>query len=273
MNDLTVIDPIEQQRLREMMGVSSEPAGGSGDRVPLVKINTEFEDDDGNQLTPGSFYLRDYDQLAYAKNIKIRVLGQHYQYIEFDPEQNKSVCKTTINKSFNQDFLDTRGQMKCGMTKAKSKMEPYEKERFKNVTCFRELRGLVTYTGTDPKGAEVEIKNQPMIMLLKGSNFMPFEDEVMKKIPTGNAVWDYWIDVSLERKKNGSVTYYVMHFDFDSSAVQSFDQDTAATVRRFAEMVENENAKIIEAHKKALAERNSGSYEVAEYDDLEADFE
>lgn len=272
MNDLTVIDPAEQQKLMEMMGMST---GGSeqSDRLPMIKINTDDEDENGNELPRGTMYLRGMDPSVYAKEVKIRVLGMHYQYIEYDPDQNKTVCRTTINKSFNQDFLDTRGTTKCGMTKPKSKMEAYEKERFKNVTCFRQLRGLVSYEGVDAKGNTVSVENQPMIMLLKGSNFMPFDEEVVKKLPRGSAVWDYWLNVSLERKKNGSVTYYVMHYDFDASAVNSFDSDTAATVRRFAEMVEDENSKIISSHKKALTDRDTGNYEVAEYESLEADFE
>jgi hypothetical protein len=271
MNDLAVVDPHEEQRLKEMMGVV--PEAQSNDRVPLVKINLDDEDEAGNQLPRGTMYLRDHSEIAYAKNIKIRVLGQHYQYIEYDPELNKTVCKTYLNKSFRQEFLDTRGTSKCGMTKPKSKMEQYEKERFKNVTCFRQLRVLTSYEGVDALGKTVKIDNQPAIMLLKGSNFMPFEDEVVKKLPNGASVWDFWINVTLERKKNGSVTYYVMHYDFDTSSVAPFDIKTAETVRTFADMVESENSKILSAHKTAISERSAGEYTVAKHDNLEADFE
>ena len=172
MNDLTVIDPVEQQRLKEAMGVSV--GSDNVERVPMVKINSDFEDDNGNEIPPGSIYLRGEEPLTYAKNFKFRVLGHHYQYIEYDPEKGATVCKTVINKKIGQDFLDTRGTVKCGMTKPKSKMEPYEKERFKNVTCFRELRGLVSYDGVDAKGNSKTIENQPAIILLKGSNFYAF---------------------------------------------------------------------------------------------------
>jgi hypothetical protein len=270
MNDLTVIDAAEQQRLKEMMGMETR---SQSDRVPMVKINSDFEDDEGNELKPGTIFLRDHEPLAYTKEFKLRVLGQHYQYIEYNPEQNKTVCKTTINKSFGHEFLDTRGTRKCGMTKPKSKMEEYEKKRFENVTCFRQLRGLVSYEGQDKYGNTHVIENQPAILLLKGSNFMPFEEEVVKKMPKGSALWDYWLNVSLERRKNGSVVYYVMHYDFDSSQVQPFDAMTADTVKAFAAMVDRENDRILNAHKEAVAERSSGDYEVAEYDDLDSDLE
>lgn len=270
MNDLTTIDPVEQQRLKEYMGMA---ANNVADRVSLVKINVDHEDDNGKEIPPGSIYLKDEDTLVYAKTFKFRVLGHHFQYIEYDPEQNKAVCRTLINKSFNEDFLDTRGTMKCGMMKAKSKMEPYEAERFKNVTCFRQLRGLISYEGVDADGNSHTVSNKPAIMLCKGSNFMPFDEEVVKKLPRKSAAWDYWLDVSLERKKKGSVTYYVMHFKFDPSNAQLLDPKTAESVSVFAKMVDSDNKRILEQHHEAIRKRNEGSYEVAEGDDLEADFE
>jgi hypothetical protein len=270
MNNVAVFDATEEQRLKEAMGMI--PENTQSDRLPLLKINTDDENEDGQEIPRATMYLRDATTVAYAKEIKIRVLGQHYQYIEYDPDQNKTVCKTLINKSFKQTFLDTRGTAKCGMTKPKKHMEQYEKERFKNVTCFRHLRVLVTYKGVDAEGNSVNVENQPALMLLKGSNFMPFEDEVVKKLPRGASLCDFWIDVSLERKKNGSVTYYVMHYAFDASKVEPFDKETADTFRHFASMVEDENARIYEKHKAAISERSSDAYEVPADASLEADF-
>lgn len=271
MNDLSVIDPVEQQRLKEAMGLATNT--GNATVLPRIKINTDFEDDDGNEIPPGSIYLTDVDKTVYGKNFKFRALGNHYQYVEYDPEQNKTVCKTTINKSMFEDFLDTRGTMKCGMTKPKKKMEAYEKERFKNVTCFRQLRGLVSYIGVDAQGNEHIIENSPAIILLKGSNFMPFEDEVVKKLPRGSDPSDFWLDVSLERLKNGSVVYYVMHFKFDVTKPLPWDSKTTDTVRVIADMIKGQNEKIREAHRQAIDSRSSAAYEVQEYDDLDSDFE
>ena len=270
MNDLTAIDPIEQQRLKEKMGIETNT---SADRVPMLKVNLDFEDDAGNELKPGTIYLKDHEPTVYAKEFKLRVLGHHYQYIEYSPELKKTVCKTTINKSFNQDFLDTRGSTKCGMTKPKSKMDEYEKERFKNVTCFRMVRGLVSFEGTDASGNTHHVENQPVILMLKGSNFMPYDEEVVRKLPKGTSAWDYWLNVKLERRKNGSVTYYVYHYDFDPAATLPLDQRTADTIKVFSEMVDRENSRIMESHYKAIEERNSGAYEPAEDDSLDADFE
>jgi hypothetical protein len=265
--EIATIDPAEQQRLAEMMGAKKEQSGG----VPLLKINLQHEDSQDRSIPAGSFFLTDQDTAAYAKTVKIRVLGQHYQYSEYDPDQEKVVNKTTINSSFRQEFLDIKGTTKCGMTKAKSKMDEGEAKRFKNVTCFRQLRVLVSYTGTTAGGEEVSIENQPAMMLLKGSNFMPFEEEVMKRMPKGNEIWDYWIDVSLSKHKNGSVTYYVAHFDADFSNSVSLDKDTIETIQHFGSLIEGENKRIVAKHNEAIRERTQGAALLEEGDDLEAD--
>ena len=63
MNDLTVIDAAEQQRLKELMGVTVDSSSGT-ERVPMVKINTDPEDDEGNEIRPGTIYLRDNDPVV-----------------------------------------------------------------------------------------------------------------------------------------------------------------------------------------------------------------
>ena len=98
MNNVAVFDATEEQRLKEAMGMI--PENTQSDRLPLLKINTDDENEDGQEIPRATMYLRDVADISYAKDIKIRVLGQHYQYIEYDPDQNKTVCKTLINKSF-----------------------------------------------------------------------------------------------------------------------------------------------------------------------------
>jgi hypothetical protein len=265
--EVAVIDPAEQQRLAEMMGAKKEQSGG----VPLLKINLQHEDSQDRPIPAGTLYLTDQDTPVYAKTVKIRVLGHHYQYSEYDPDQEQVVNKTTINSSFREEFLDIKGTTKCGMTKSKSKMGEGEAKRFKNVTCFRQLRVLVTYTGKTADEEEVTVENQPAMMLLKGSNFMPFDEEVMKRMPKGKEIWDFWIDVSLSKHKNGSVTYYVAHFSADFANPAPLDKDTVDTIKHFASLIKSENRRIVEKHNEAIRERTQAAALMDDSDDLEAD--
>jgi len=262
--EVAVIDAAEQQRLAEMMGAKKQQTGG----VPQLKINLHHEDADDRPIPAGTVFLTDMDKTVYAKTARIRVLGHHYQYSEYDPEQKKTVNKTVINSTFQQEFLDQNGTTKCGMPKAKSKMDEGEKKRFENVTCFRQLRVLASYTGKTADGEEITVENQPAIMRLKGANFMPFEEEVMSKLPSGRDLWDFGVDLSLEKMKNGSVTYFVIHFTPDFANPLPLDNDTVETLKHFAAMIEGENRKVIEAHNQAIRQRTE-AYDLGA--DLEAD--
>jgi hypothetical protein len=266
--EVATMDPAEMKRMQELMGVTASEGGGG---TPLLKINSLDEDDNGKELPKGAFFLNK-SPLAYAKTVKIRVLGVHYQYLEYDPDANKLVNRTIIVPNMQQEMLDEKGTTRCGMPMGKSKMDPDMKERFKNVTAFRQLRGVVSYTGKDVDGNDVTHENEPFLMSLKGSNFMPFEDDVMKKLPFGRAVWDFDINVSLERHKNGSVIYYVARFQPDFTTPLPFSQEIGESINEVASQIRSQNEKIRDKHEAAIRERqtNAGVLD-ALGDDLEQD--
>jgi len=268
MTGTEVMDPAELKRMQEMMGVTGSDGGGG---LPMLKINLDDEDSNKRQIPRGSLYLNK-EPAVYTKTATIRVMGVHFQYMEYDPEANKLSNRTIIVPHMSLEMLDEKGTTRCGMPSGKSRLDEHQKERYKNVTAFRQLRGIVSYTGNDADGNEVSVENEQFLMSLKGSNFMPFEDEVMKKLPHGRSVWDYNIEVDLERKKNGSVVYYVAHFKPDFSEPLPFTSEVADTINEIATQIRSANTKIREKHEEAVRERqvNSGVME-ALGDDLEAD--
>ena len=173
-----------------------------------------------------------------------------------------------------------KGGTRCGKPTSKvlKEMPKEEQKKYTNIKCFRQLRVLVSYKGADADGNEVTIENQPAIMLLKGSNFNPFEDEFIKSIPRGKNFYDYWADVSAEELQNGSVIYYVMHFKPDLKKELSLDQPTYDSMKVMADLIERENNVVEKAYQKSL--RDGQSYSdaidaVSEVvgDDLSADLQ
>lgn len=265
--EIAAVDPAELKRMQELMGVTAGGGGGT----PLLKINAHDEDDNGRELPKGTFFLNK-SPIAYAKEVNIRVFGVHFQYMEYDPDANKLVNRTIIVPNMSQEMLDEKGTTRCGMPMGKSKMEPEMKERFKNVTAFRQLRGIVSYTGTDIDGNEVSYENEPFLMSLKGSNFMPFEDDVMKKLPFGRSVIDFNIKATLERHKNGSVIYYVTRFEPDFSSPLPFTQDVADSINEIISQIRSQNDKVREQHEEAIRQRQQDAGVLdALGDDLEQD--
>lgn len=266
--EVAAMDPAELKRMQEMMGVTASEGGGG---TPLLKINSLDEDDNGKELPKGTFFLNK-SPIAYAKEVTIRVLGVHYQYLEYDPEAGKLVNRTIIVPNMQHEMLDEKGTTRCGMPMGKSKMDPEMKERFKNVTAFRQLRGIVSYTGKDLDGNEVTHENEPFMMSLKGSNFMPFEDDVVKKLPFGRAIWDFNISVNLERHKNGSVVYYVARYTPDFSTPLPLCAKVSESVNEIATQIRSQNQKIRDKHEEAIRQRQSDAGVLdALGDDLEQD--
>ncbi len=280
MNLPMTIDADEIAALRRSMGV--DPSADRGMQLPELKVMHDDEDENGVALPKGSFYLKGHGtENVYSKEVNIRVMSHHFQYVDFDGEAKKVRNKTILATSFRSDFPDIRGTLRCGRPSSKvfKELGDAAKKKYETITCYRIIRGIVSYEGKTQSGEVVKIENVPFIVRLKGSNFMGFDEEFASKLPSGRDLWDYWTTLSLERKKNGSVTYFVFHYapQFNSPAV--FDMPTVETIRAFSAMVGGENDRIMESHRKAL----SKSYEEdtvygtivddLSADDLEGDLE
>lgn len=277
MSNLTVISAADELALASMFG--QEKANRA--LLPTLKVNLDDEDDQGNALPKGSFMITGQEVTSYAKKVKIKPLVEMFQYLDYDPDQNKTVNRTLIVPSFKHEFRDERGGVRCGKPASKVlKENPDLAAKYKSITCFRLVYALVSYEGKSATGETVSVENVPALLRLKGSNFSPFEDEVSKKIPKGQHLYNFWVEVSAERKKNGSVVYYVWNFSPDLGNPVPLDQQTYETMVGIASMIKDENTRIDDKHHAALRGRQVDTsalkaVEILEGEDadLEADLE
>lgn len=275
MNELVLADQAEQARLAAILGASKDTSS-TGDRMPLLKVNTKRRDADGNKIPEGAFVVTGVDEPVYAESVNVRVLSQMFQWLHFDSEEKRLVNKTILIPNFRVEPIDMGGGLRCGKPASKvyREMTKAEQKQFDDITCYRQLRLLVSYTGKTAAGKEVTVENQPAILMLKGSNFSPFEDEVVKRIPSGRNLYDFWIKLSTSEHENGSVTYYVIHFDPDLAQPVPLDRTTLDTMYHIVDLIEGENRRVREAHDKAL--RGRGSYDPEDEEAINAldiDFE
>jgi len=276
MNEIATIDKAEQQRLAAILGNNNRPDGG--DRLPMLKISSKRKDPQGRKIDQfqGHFFITDMDENVYADRVRIRVLSQLFQWIHYDPEAEKVVNKTLLIPNFRHEGRDMKGGIRCGKPASKvlKEMSKEEQKKYVDIKCYRQLRVLVSYTGQTVDGDEVTIENQPAIILLKGANFNPFEDQFIKSLPKGRNFHDYWCDVTTEEHENGSVVYYVMQFEGDFSSPVGTDQQTYDTMIHFARLVEEENDRIERAHQKARHEADTDGLAIDALEgEYEADFE
>jgi len=280
MSEVAVIDQADVQKLAALLGANDRPQGGS-DRLPVLKVNTRRKDDNKRKIEQGTFFLKGVDgEAVYTEKVRIRVLSQQFQWMHYDPDQKKLVNKTLLIPNFFTEARDMQGGLRCGKPTSKvfKELTALEKKKYKDIKCFRQLRVLVSYTGTDADGNGHVVENVPALVMLKGSNFSPFEDEFVKAIPKGADFWDYWCDVTAEEIENDATTYYVMHFAPDLSTRLPLDKATYDTMLHFLEMINKENEYIDRRHNEALREGQldgdaiDAVAEVIEDADLAADF-
>lgn len=273
---VAVIDKAEELKLASILGAVEERTSQAGDRLPVLKINSKRKDDQGRKLEQGTFTLTGTtEEQIYASTVTIRVLSQLFQWIHFDPEENKMVNKTLMIPNFGMEARDMKGTVRCGKPTSKVlyEMPKAEQKKYEDIKCYRQLRVLVTMTGKDADGDERTIENVPAIMFLKGANFNPFNDEVVKAIPKGSNLYDYNIDVTAEEMENGSVVYYVMHFNPQLKTKLGLDQPTYDTMLHMAKLIQKDNEYVDSQYKQAISDNQSYDDAIEALDSLEADLE
>ena len=276
MGELQKIDSAKLAELNAILGLNDKPQQ-SGNRLPELKFSTQRKDAEGNDIRQfeGKLYLKNYEQAVYADSVKIRVLSQLFQWIDYDPDENRVRNKTLLIPFMSHEARDQRGGIRCGKPTSREMKDwsPDRKAQYKSITLFRQLRCLVSYTGKTVDGTEVTIENVPAIILNKNSSYMNFEDEVVKKL-NGRNYNDVWIEVNGAEHQNGSVTYYTWHYTPDLKNPVPMDDKTFDTMIHFAEMVKKENESIDASYERAIRERSIDDDAIdALEDDLDSDLD
>ena len=259
MGDLAVQNAAEMAKLNAILGLNDAPIGGGdrgpSNRLPELKINYQRKDKEGRSIKDkiGMFYVKGLEKEVYAEEVKIRVLSQVFQWIDFDEEEMKPRNRTIMIPRFSMEPIDELGTIRCGKPTSKQMADwgKEEKAKFSTINLFRQLRGLVSYKGVTAEGEEVVIENQPMILMNKRGNYMTFEDQVIKKI-SGRDFKDFWVTVKSIEQEMGSVVYYTFDYEPDLLNPVPLDDDTYQTMLRFAEMISSENDKIKQKYNASL---------------------
>lgn len=259
MNQLAVIDQAEVNNLIAQLSSGTEQ---EQIRVPFLKIQYEPEDKQERAVPRGSFVLSEQQEPVYAKSVKVRVLAQHFQYRQTDPDTYKTVNKTILMNDMRRgEPRDMKGGLRCGKPTGKTlaQMSDDEKKRFESIKAFRILRGIVSYTGQTAEGETVSVENAPFQMFLKGLNFMPFE-KASGTLPRGKRIQDVWFDLSTHKEGKA----FVIDFSVDYDTEAPMNMDTVETLKVFAAMYQQENDLIEGRYRDALRK----GVEDAEYDEL-----
>lgn len=278
-NEVATYNGMTEAQLLAAMGVAPE-IQNTGNRFPLLKVNYEDEDAEGNSLRKGMFAYPTEEGVAYAKSVKLRVYADYLQYLDYDPDQNAVVNKTIIHRPGDEP-IDERGGIRCGKpsSKALREMTDDQKKIYKNITCFRYLFGKVTMIDAKTAdGTSVEVEDFPCLFRIKGASFLTFSDQVLEPCRNQKVKFPQVVsEVSTERHKKGTVTYFTVSFTPDFSNVMQINSEDMHFMTSILDIVNAENSQVIAKHNDAMRGKQSDTADSAIVDEVEsyldADFE
>ncbi len=285
MSDLVVVDGFELDDLAAEMG--AEKDGISGAYLPRLVTNRRLKDSNNRKLEQGKFYLTGQDVETFADSVKFRPLSHHYQYTQYDSDENKMVCQTRQVPNWKEELRDTRGTIRCGRPDSKivNSMTKEERKKYKDIKNVRLIRGLVTYEGTTVSGDVVQHDNVPCVVKLSGQNnfqstekgvYSRFDSQVRERIPRGYELWNFELDITAEEhtSDDNQMFWHTMEWSFDPKAPLAVDQKVYDSIVFIAEMIRQENDAVDKAYFNSIKESAdiSGALN-ALGEDLDADFE
>ena len=265
--DVAVINEEDKQAMLRDLGLADDKPK----YLPQLKINYQTKNEGGVQLTLGDFYVEGSDdEPVYALEVNFRPLSMQFQYMDYDEDTEKMRNRTISVGRLMDETRDMLGTIRCGKPPSKllKTLPNDEQKKYKSIKCYRQVRGLVSYTGKTATGDTKTVENLPVLLSLKGSNFSPFEDDVVKALPRGRKLYEYWLQLSNTEFKKGKTLYWVIDYKPDFSTAVDLDTPTFETMRVFKSLIDSENAYI---EGKYLASFNDGSLEYEAMNSLEQD--
>lgn len=278
MSNVQVYEGMNQNQLLAMMGSTGGATQQQEDTglLPLLKINYDEEDVNGNDIKKGLFVINGGTENAiFAKELKIRVLGDFMQYMDYDAEKEEVVNRSIIHR-MGDEPIDANGTIRCGRPVGKElhAMSDDKKQAFASITCFRLLYGLISMEGTDVNGETKSIVELPCLFRTKGSSFMNFTNEVIEGCKAkGVEFQNVECMLSTQRHKKGSVTYFTGHFEPDFQNIKQLSEDDITAMKQILTMIKDHNDGIRESYDEALRSKQQQNASDAVDDSLAAEFE
>jgi len=255
----TINNSLSYEQIAQLTG--QEMPSKATSTLKVLKINRDFEDDDGNALPSGTFTITVDGENVYAKTIKFQLFMQRYQYIHYDQTEGEFVGKSIMaNNLYPQtEVHDSTGTMRCGSVPSakRDNLTVEQATKQKDIKCYRMLFGKVTFNdAVNAKGEKREVANMPIIWKARGANFMPISVPLDALTAQRKPFIYYDMVVSLKKEKNGSVIYYVGTFSSPNGPLD-FGEDDQNLLADFNSYIETENKDVMKDYDSAL--RSSGN--------------
>ena len=256
-------EKISTASIDDMMKLTGQAADMPTQSKGLARlsINHASEDEEGNALPRGHFSLTTDDGIFYGEKATIRPFMRTYSYSVWDNEEGQFSSMTVQAPSFNSEFYDTEGGLKCGRLDA-NELESLPKDSpewvlQKSVKCNQNIYGVVTLEDAkDKKGKAVEKKEIPCVWYAKGANFVPTSDCLKSLHKQKQPMWLTTIGLSSVRKKKGGNIYFQAELT-PRGQIADWTEGDDKLMHEFMETVKGYNESIMKKHEEARGDKEN----------------
>lgn len=261
-NQLTNIKGMSDEQI--MQAIGQDDGSSSGINIPRLGINRSPEDDDGNQLPVGQFFVYDSNvgRNVFAKPVTFRPFISAMQYMHYDAEKSEYVNRSIIFKSWKEEPIDILGGTKCGKIpfKERASLAPEELERQRTIRCYKLIYGLLSFKdGKTADGKDHVAENLPVLYRVTGTAFAPVTSALDQLKKRKKLMFNCTFSMDTKRQKKGGNVYYTPEINVNADSNLEMSQTDMETISVFQQSIDAENTEVIEAYNKAKASGNTVS--------------
>jgi len=267
MSDNNLINIKQMSNEQIMQAIGQDDGSSIGVNIPRLAINRSPEDDDGNKLPAGHFYVYDsaVGQNVFGKPITLRPFLSAMQYMHYDAEKGEYTNRSIIFKSWKEEAIDMLGGTKCGKLsfKERSTLNQEEFEKQRTIRCYKLVYGLLSFKdGVTAKGNAHTLENLPVLYRVTGTAFSPVSVALNELRERKKFMFNCTFSLDTIRQKKGSNVYYVPKIAVNADTNLQLSDTDRETLNRYQESINDENKIVIDAYnsaKKKLVNNNDKS--------------
>jgi len=241
----------DESAFMELTGQAAMP---KSEGLSRLNINYDTETEDGETLTRGDWKMMYHGEMVFAKEILIKPILRTFEWSIFDAEQGVFSSKSVQKPTMSGDFPDTEGGNKCGRLSQdeedKLKDDDPLKLKSRSAVCNQVLYSKVSGKFRKANGEEIEISEHPAVAYFKRSGFLPIRNFIDSLTRQKKIMQKCWISLKTDKKKRGSVTYFVPVPTL-SSETDILDEDKEL-MKKFAETVKAHNQSVLEQSRESV---------------------
>jgi len=254
-----LVAALQSDNEEQLMKLTGQGSGG-GDRIglPRLSINYDQETEDGQPLQRGDWKIMVDGEFLYASEVTMQPLMRVFEYSMWDGEMNEGrggfSCKSVQKVGFEGSFPDTDGGNKCGRLSRQDEEQLDQQDpaylKSRAVICNQVIYGTISGTFKNGDGAEVVLKNKPMVAYFKKSGFKPIADFISSLGNQKKVMAHCEILLRTHRNKKGSVTYWTPVPTL--SNIVGLSADDKELVVKFDQTIRAHNESVIREYREAL---------------------